>query len=150
MKKIVLIVISLLASNAQAAQLQVDIALADFGFNSNNPYIAIWLSDANGVHQPKLLLKEKGKWVRDLKQFWRKIARENQQQVDALSGATTTKKRLHYQFSLANQWTSVSIEVAREKGGREVVTLPINGQGQSCLAGRKEIKNACIHVTSDI
>ncbi len=129
-------------------KLIVDIELSSFGYLSEKPYLALWLtkenelSQAGSEHKALILLREKVKWLRDLKKFWRNIAREHRQESDAVTGATTSNKKLNYQFQLAADWQKISLEVVREHGNRELIYFPISFD-KTCVNGKLEIARFC-------
>jgi hypothetical protein len=121
----------------------VQIELPAFNKKHQNPYFALWLSKANNEHKALVVIREKVKWLRDLKKFWRNIARENRSKSDAVTGATTRLKKLNYTFEIENGWQNISLEVAREHGKKELLTLPISVE-QICVSGKHEIEKLCI------
>jgi len=146
---LVLLFITGAFATVEARQVNVSLQLAQLEKRGANPYVAIWVTKQQAigepqVHEPLVLLKEKTKWLRDLKQFWRKIARENRQQVDAITSATTARKSLRFSFELDSSWQSLSVEVVREHGKRELVTLTL--ASPSCVAGKKELVNVCFSI----
>lgn len=134
-------------------KLIVDIELTSFGYLSEKPYLALWLTKDNGLnqagseHKALILLREKVKWLRDLKKFWRNIAREHRQESDAVTGATTSHKKLNYQFELVAGWQKVSLEVVREHGNRELMFFPISFD-KTCVNGKLEIATFCAQLVT--
>ena len=145
MKYLFIIALALcsLAANGQNVEISLTLNNADRG--SENPYIALWVTDLTGAEQPLLLLRDKVKWVRDLKLFWRKIARENRVEVDAITGATLSKKSMSYQFDISEQWHKITVEVVREHGKREVLILS-HSDGEHCQSGHQEIAKFCLQI----
>jgi hypothetical protein len=134
-------------------KLIVDIELISFGFSSEKPYLALWLTKENELNQADseykalILLREKVKWLRDLKKFWRNIAREHRQESDAVTGATTSNKKLNYQFEQAAGWQNISLEVVREHGDRELISFPIS-YDKTCVNGKFEIATFCAQLVT--
>jgi len=128
---------------AIAQHIEVDVELKTFGFLAEKPYLALWAEHQNGKQQALIVQREKVKWLRDLKVFWRKIARENRQMVDGVTGATSAKSLQHFSFDLADSAVSIALEVVREDGKRELIKLDI-GQPMRCQSGKKEIERVCI------
>ncbi|WP_085297134.1 DUF2271 domain-containing protein [Cognaticolwellia mytili] len=125
----------------------VQIELPAFEKKHQNPYFALWLSRANNENKALVVVRQKVKWLRDLKKFWRSIARENRAESDAVTGATNKKKKFNYEFILDEPWDSISLEVAREHGKKEVISLPISIE-KKCSTGKLEIENICVQITN--
>jgi hypothetical protein len=107
----------------------------------HRPYVAVWLerTDQPGVanlavwYDLKLKDGEGTKWLKDMRQWWRRTGRELQLPVDGLSGATRAPGEHRLAFAgdksplsalPAGQYQLV-VEAAREVGGRELVRLPL-------------------------
>ena len=105
----------------------------------NKPYVAVWVEGA-GI-QPRTLSiwydvgMKKGegqKWLRDVRQWWRKSGRALKLPADGVSGATKAPgtHKLSYTAgrgplgTLAPGQYTLVVEAAREVGGLEVVRLP--------------------------
>jgi len=124
-------------------KIMVQIELPSFDKKHQNPYFALWLSKENNEHKALVVVREKVKWLRDLKKFWRSIARENRSESDAVTGATNRNKKFNYEFSLNDSWDKISLEVAREHGKKEVISVPISF-AKTCVSGKDEIAALCI------
>lgn len=124
-------------------KITVQIELPSFDKNQPNPYFSLWLSKENNQHKALVVIREKVKWLRDLKKFWRSIARENRSESDAVTSATNRSKKFNYEFIVDSTWDKISLEVAREHGKRELITLPIS-LTKSCVNGELEIEKFCI------
>lgn len=125
----------------------VQIELPAFEKKHQNPYFALWLSRANNENKALVVVRQKVKWLRDLKKFWRSIARENRAESDAVTGATNKNKKFNYEFILDEHWDNISLEVAREHGKKEVISLPISIE-KKCSTGKLEIENICVQITN--
>ena len=106
----------------------------------HRPYTAIWIEKADQSFAANLAvwygLKKKNhegtKWLKDIRQWWRKSGRELQMPVDGLSGATRAPGEQTLTFSGAKSPLDklpagdyqVVVEAAREVGGRELVRVP--------------------------
>ena len=107
----------------------------------HRPYVAIWLErpDQSFVgnvavwYDLKLKDNEGTKWLKDLRQWWRRSGRELAMPVDGLS--TATRPPGEHQISVvldrapfaglgAGEY-QVVIEAAREVGGREILRIPL-------------------------
>ena len=103
----------------------------------HKPYVAIWLEPVGGGaartialwYETKKTGKDAGtKYLADLRAWWRKGGRSMTVPADGISGAT----RAPGQYTIAlpanikpGQYV-LNVEAARETGGRELVTLPLN------------------------
>lgn len=107
------------------------------------PYAAIWLeSTAEGDKKfTKTLsvwydtdMKNNGghKWLKDLRQWWRRDGRDLQLPIDGVSGATKLSGTHNLSFTLGQAPLTelpkgdyvLLVEMSREVGGREVVKVP--------------------------
>lgn len=128
------------ASEALEAELTVtipELTVAEY----HRPYVAVWL--ANERHQRiedlalwydgKMANKEGEKWLKDIRQWWRRSGRTLSFPIDGVSGATRRPGTYTIEFKkLTEQFETLpageyylNIEAAREVGGREHITLPI-------------------------
>lgn len=111
----------------------------------HTPYAAVWLESAEeGDKKTTKTLsvwyadkkREAGgeKWLKDLRQWWRRDGRNLTFPVDGVSGATKLAGVHQLSFTqgkaplgdLAKGNYVLFVELAREGGGREVVKLPFN------------------------
>ena len=129
-------------------KIKVKIELPSFEKKQQNPYFALWLSKESNEHKPLVVVREKVKWLRDLKRFWRSIARENRNESDAVTGATSKNKSFDYAFTVNGTWDKISLEVAREHGKKEFITLPIS-LNKTCVKGRLEVEQFCIELLNN-
>jgi hypothetical protein len=106
----------------------------------HRPYTAVWIERADQGFVSNLSVwydqkkkdNEGTKWLKDMRQWWRKSGRELQMPVDGLSGATRApgEHALVLPAARAGLDTlppgdyAVAVEAAREGGGREVVRVP--------------------------
>ena len=107
----------------------------------HRPYVAIWLErpDQSFVgnvavwYDLKLKDNEGTKWLKDLRQWWRRSGRELTMPVDGLSTATRPPGEHQINVALdrapfaglgAGEY-QVVIEAAREVGGREILRIPV-------------------------
>lgn len=103
----------------------------------HRPYIAIWVARAdNSVAQHLAVLydldmdnDEGEKWLKDMRQWWRRGGRKLDMPVDGISGATIGPGSHTLDFStqaadLAPGDYRLMVEVSREVGGREVLSIP--------------------------
>lgn len=106
----------------------------------HRPYIALWLenSDQSFVGNLAVLYdvkkKDNGgaKWLKDMRQWWRKSGRELQTPVDGVTGATRAPGEQLLTFNNAKAPLNtlppgeyqLVVEAVREAGGRELIRVP--------------------------
>ncbi|KAF1042281.1 MAG: hypothetical protein GAK35_02811 [Herbaspirillum frisingense] len=106
----------------------------------HRPYLAAWIERADQSVAANLAVwydvkkkdKEGEKWLKDIRQWWRRSGREQQMPIDGVSGATRPagEQKLNFGSSkgpiagLAPGDYVLMVEAAREVGGRELVKLP--------------------------
>ncbi|HTJ96928.1 MAG TPA: DUF2271 domain-containing protein, partial [Rhodocyclaceae bacterium] len=93
------------------------------------------------------------KWLKDMRQWWRKSGRDLQMPVDGVSGATRAPGEHTLSFAPGNLPAGeyqLVIEAAREAGGREVVKIPFVWPPKSSKAstaqGKEELGNVSVQV----
>ncbi len=150
MKKTSLLIAGLASAPAAAGTVSITIPqlkVAEY----HRPYVAAWVEPAGGGASRTLLVwydvKKGGaepgtKWLADLRTWWRKGGRSLKQPVDGVSGATrapgTHKVALPADLK-PGQYT-LYVEAARETGGREIVSLPLNVPASTgSAAGKAEL-----------
>jgi len=125
----------------------------------HRPYVAVWIEREDQSVAANLAVwyemnkrnNEGEKWLKDLRQWWRRVGRELQMPVDGVSGPTRVVGEHKLSFvsgkgplpELAPGQYQLVIEASREVGGREVVKIPfqwpakaaqqLKGQGSSEL-----------------
>ena len=106
----------------------------------HKPYVALWLERADNSlvsnlsvwYDLKMRDEEGAKWLKDMRQWWRKTGRELKVPVDGVTQATRPVGKHALSFSegtnplpqLAPGQYKLQVEAAREVGGRELVTIP--------------------------
>jgi hypothetical protein len=130
----------LAAGPAFAADMLISVEIPRLNVSEyHRPYVAVWLEKADQPvanlavwYDVNLKSNEGTKWLKDLRQWWRRSGRELQMPVDGLSGATRPPGR--HQLAFSTQQASMAglpqgeytlvVEAAREVGGRELLRLP--------------------------
>jgi hypothetical protein len=129
------------AAPAMAADLNVTVEVPRLSVAEyHKPYVAIWIEAADASAAGTLAVwydadskEDKGvKWLKDMRQWWRKAGREMTFPADGVSGATRAPGPQKVVFSGAKgalkslkpgQYNLV-VEAAREVGGHEAVRVP--------------------------
>ncbi len=160
MKLRFLIVLSvpLLGGPAAASELAVKLEIPQLNVAEyHRPYVAVWLErpDQSVVANLAVLydLKKKDnggtKWLKDMRQWWRKSGRDLNMPADGVSGATRAPGEHTLGFPAAKAQLDklpageyqLVVEAAREAGGREMVRVPFQWPAksiQNLLAKGKE------------
>ncbi|MGE4370408.1 MAG: DUF2271 domain-containing protein [Burkholderiaceae bacterium] len=150
---------SLAVARAQAGGISLDIEIPAIDTAEyHRPYVAIWLENEDrsvvrdlSVWYDLHMAKDEGrKWLKDLRRWWRVSGRNQEVPADAVSGATRTVGRHTVTVAaddprltgLPAGAYSVAIEASREKGGHELVRLPLPwpaaaGNGESAQGERE-------------
>lgn len=146
LKKILLVGAVALSPLSQAASLAISVELPKLTVAEYHaPYSAIWLekvgeSDKKSSktltvwYDTKKKNQEGEKWLKDLRQWWRRDGRDLSMPVDGVSGATKLAGTHELSFTvgqaplgdLAKGEYQLMVEVAREVGGRELVKIPFS------------------------
>lgn len=131
----------LIAGPACAADMKLSVEIPRLTVAEyHRPYVAIWLErpDQSFVgnlavwYDYKLKDNEGTKWLKDLRQWWRRSGRELTMPVDGLTSATRAPGEHQINVGLdkppltgiaAGDYQLV-IEAAREVGGREILRIP--------------------------
>ena len=124
------------ADDAANTAITIDLTLPKIEAHPyHKPYVAVWLEDENRKPLAGLALWAKeDTWYKDLRQWWRKLGRNNPAAYDAVSGATRLpgKHSIEWNGVLANGEKVkpgiylLNIEASREEGGRSYVRKEIS------------------------
>ncbi len=127
---------------AQAADMTIKVTVPKLDTAEyHRPYVAIWLQspdrktvrDIAVWYQTESKGEEGSQWLKDLRQWWRVSGRNQGEPADGVSGATkavgvhTVDVPADHQAlaALPAGDYELLVEAAREKGGRELVRLPL-------------------------
>ncbi|MDO9436917.1 DUF2271 domain-containing protein [Hydrogenophaga sp.] len=127
--------------HAAGIGLQIDLPRLNVA-EYHRPYAAAWIEHTSGDvsanllvwHDQNMSAEEGGKWLRELRQWWRRSGRQMDMPADGISGATRPPGSHRLQFgegkapllSLKPGSYRLVVEAAREQGEREVLTLPFD------------------------
>ncbi len=131
-QQVLLLIYSVLFSPlSHSNELRIDVNIPKHDVNPyHKPYVAIWLETTQREPVATVALwVGKDTWLKDLRQWWRKIGRSTDVGFDGFTGATRSPG------SYSIQWTALdglgkplkdgayllNIEVSREEGGRSYV-----------------------------
>lgn len=143
MRKSLLLPLALLSSPLMAAELQVTVEIPRLQVAEyHRPYIAIWLEKPDQSHVADLAVwydmkmkdNEGQKWLKDLRQWWRRSGRSLEMPVDGISSATRAVGSHTLSFDsdkaplrdMPPGDYRLVVEAAREVGGRELLRVPFS------------------------
>ena len=111
----------------------------------HKPYVAIWLENASRQpittlalwYQHQAVNQSQGdgkKWLKDLRQWWRKIGRTQAHKFDGVTGATRRPGTYQIESPLTPEQLAMAkrgelilhIEASREEGGRSYQRIKLN------------------------
>ncbi|WER49467.1 DUF2271 domain-containing protein [Cupriavidus sp. WKF15] len=140
-----------LAGPAFAADMNVTVEIPRLNVAEyHRPYVSVWVERADQSPVSTLAVwydvknKEGTKWLKDMRQWWRKAGRDTQMPADGISGATRAPGEHTLTFTdgkaplgklPAGEYQLV-VEAAREVGGRELVRVPFNWPPQAAQTAR--------------
>lgn len=131
----------LMASPALAADLELSLEIPRLTVAEyHRPYVAVWIENQDKTavktlavwYDVKMKNQEGQKWLKDMRQWWRRAGRDMTLPADGVSAATRApgKHQLVYKGGVnplgnlpAGQY-NVVVEAAREVGGVEVIRAP--------------------------
>lgn len=157
-------------TTAMAGDLTVSVEVPTLGVAEyHKPYVAVWIENEKGESTNLAVwyqLEERGQksdkgeeWLKDMRQWWRRIGRETDMPVDGVSGATRAPGKHTLTFAegkaplgkLKNGNYVLMVEAAREVGGRELVkvpfTWPVKTAADQSAKGSKELGEVTLTVT---
>ncbi|RKT59290.1 hypothetical protein DFR40_1174 [Azonexus fungiphilus] len=132
---------AIVAAPALAAEIKLDIEVPRLSVAEyHRPYVAVWVERPdNSVaanlavwYDGKLKNAEGTKWLKDMRQWWRRIGRELEVPIDGVTSATRAPGLHSLTFAegkaplakLPPGEYKLQVEAAREAGGRELLSLP--------------------------
>lgn len=132
----------------------------------HRPYVAVWIERADASvastlsvwYDVKMRNAEGTKWLKDMRQWWRKAGRDMQMPADGVSGATRAPGEHALTFAdskaplgkLPAGDYQLVVEAAREVGGRELVRVPFAWPPKSAQTARAKGEHELGAVTVDL
>ena len=131
------------------------------------PYVAMWIEKAsdqsfiaNLAVWYDLKKRDNGgtKWLKDVRQWWRKSGRDVQMPMDGVSGATRAPGEQSLSFNGAKAPLAalppgdyaVVVEAAREDGGREVQRVPFHWPAKTAQTLKVQGEHELGAITLDV
>lgn len=171
MKKTLLTAALLLATSVQAADFNIEVTIPDIKSSEyHRPYVAVWVEDSEGKLVEHLSLwyfikgkadnpQEGLKYLKELRNWWRKGGRSLKPLPDAITGATRKPGKHTIEIKaddprlakLKDGSYTLKVEATREEGGTESVaipfTLPIKEKTEASAAGKSELGDISLTLT---
>lgn len=160
-KKLTSLVTACVALPATAADLALSVEIPQINSAEyHRPFAAMWIERpdhsvagnlAVWYQMPKGEKAGGDKWLKDMRQWWRRSGRELKMPVDGVTSATRPvgKHTVEFKNGVLPQGTlapgkyTLKVEAAREGGGRELVSVPFAwppAKGQRLVArGQSEL-----------
>lgn len=134
-------IVNLGIPSAEARELSVTVEIPQLAVAEyHRPYVAIWVErpDQQAVanlavwYDVRLRNAEGEKWLKDIRQWWRRTGRDLRMPVDGVTGATRAPGHHTLRFeaertelkNLPPGQYNLVVEAAREVGGRELLRVP--------------------------
>lgn len=157
-------VAGLYANLAVAAEINLKVTLPQINSAEyHRPYVAIWIEKPDQSVEKNLAVwysqkktdkgEQSDKWLKDLRQWWRKSGRDQSLPMDGVTGATRAvgEHSLTFKEQVTNlpagQY-NIAVESAREKGGREIVRVPFTWPTKKAetvkATGQQELGNIVV------
>lgn len=165
MKKQLILAAPAILASAQATEIQINIEIPRIKTAEyHRPYVAAWIETPDRTPALNLAvwydteMKEgKGtKWLKDLRQWWRKSGRSIEMPTDGISSPTKPAGKHDVVTKtdklppLAEGQYTLIIEAAREVGGRELVKIPFTWDGKTAIlateSGKTELGKVTFHI----
>lgn len=156
-------------SSANASEITVSIEIPTLDVAEyHKPYVSVWIENKKGESTSLAVwyqLEERGQksdkgeeWLKDMRQWWRRIGRDTEMPVDGVSGATRAPGKHTVTFAegkaplgkLKSGDYVLVVEAAREVGGREVVKVPFTWSTKAAAEQRAKGKKELGEVTLTI
>lgn len=167
-KKFALMGCGLIAAPAVAGQMNLSVEVPRLKVAEyHRPYVAIWLENGAGKVAANLSVwydldnREEGgtKWLAELRTWWRRAGRSMHLPVDGLTGPTRPPATQKLSFregagrlpQLPPGQYRLMVEAAREVGGREILSIPVQwpptGTKRMTAQGKTELGAVTLTIT---
>lgn len=156
-----------LSGPSLAAEMKVSIEVPKLDVAEyHRPYVAAWIEKPDGSVAANLSVwydvkaenKKGNKWLKDLRQWWRRAGRELEMPVDGLSSATRPVGK--HPIDLSSSAPALAelqagdyelvVEAAREVGGRELLRIPFKWPAAAAFSGSAQGKEELGEVALEI
>lgn len=160
----------LFIGSAVASELTVSVEVPTLDVAEyHKPYVSVWIENEKGESTTLAVwyqIEERGQktdkgeeWLKDMRQWWRRIGRDTEMPVDGVSGATRAPGKQVVSFTegkaplgeLKDGNYVLMVEAAREVGGRELVKVPFTWPAKNAVdqsaKGSKELGEVKLTVT---
>ena len=136
MRVLTTLCLTLLAGHSLAASFNVEVEVPRLRVAEYHaPYVAFWIEnpDRSTIVPLGLWYDDQEKWLKDIRQWWRRTGRGQSRPYDGLTGATRPPGSHSVDFAELDALKALPagdyelvVEAAREVGGREVLRLPFS------------------------
>jgi hypothetical protein len=168
MRTVVPVAVATLATApAMAAELKVTVEIPRLEVAEyHRPYVAMWLESAADGAVTNLAVwydvrkknEEGQKWLKDMRQWWRKTGRELTLPIDGVTSATRVPGSHTVSFTpgkgalgeLAPGRYELVVEAAREVGGRELLKVPFEWPAKGPVSLKAQGEHELGALTLDI
>lgn len=154
------------AAHAGTLELVVEIPKLNVA-EYHRPYVAIWIEDASGKVVANLSVwydvdlkdQEGEKWLKDIRQWWRRSGRSLELPIDGVSSPTKPPGKNSMTFDTALGPIAelppgeykIIVEASREVGGKELVEIPFKWapgtEAQGSARGKQELGGVTLRLT---
>ncbi|OYX50949.1 MAG: hypothetical protein B7Y90_02495 [Alphaproteobacteria bacterium 32-64-14] len=169
MRNVVMLAVPVvMAGAAHAGTLELTVEIPKLNVAEyHRPYVAIWIEDASGKvaanlsvwYDIKLKDQEGEKWLKDIRQWWRRTGRELNLPVDGVSSPTKPPGKNTVKFdtgagpiaTLPAGEYKIIVEASREVGGKELVEIPFKwapgAEATGTASGKAELGAVTLKLT---
>ncbi|MES2580364.1 MAG: DUF2271 domain-containing protein [Pseudomonadota bacterium] len=163
------LIAGMFAGQAVAGEINLKVTLPQINSAEyHRPYVAIWIEKPDQTVEKNLAVwysqkktdkgEQSDKWLKDLRQWWRKSGRDQAMPLDGVTGATRPVGEQKLSFvegksplgNLPAGQYNVVVESAREKGGRELVRVPFTWPVQKAVtaksSGQEELGDVVVEL----
>jgi hypothetical protein len=167
-KTLMLAVPVVMAGAAHAGTLELTVEIPKLSVAEyHRPYIAIWIEDASGKVAANLSVwydidlkdQEGEKWLKDIRQWWRRTGRSLDLPMDGVSSPTKPPGKNTVKFDTSSGPIAklpagdykLIVEASREVGGKELVQIPFKwaagAEAAGAASGKEELGAVTLKLT---